>query len=197
MILLTTWLDFTGNVSGHWSWWTSGIAISLVMFFLMYFGKNFGVSDNLRTMCASMGGGKFAPFFKYDWKQGSWNLVFVLGSAIGGFIAINYLMVDPAVEIHPDIVKELKGYGLENAGKELIPMDIYAWDNIFTLRSFVFLVLGGFLVGFGARYAGGCTSGHAISGLSNLQPASLVAVIGFFIGGLIMTWLFLPYLLQL
>lgn len=197
MILLTTWHSLYGTVTGHWHWSIAGLAISFVMILLMYFGKNFGVSDNLRTMCASMGAGKYASFFKYDWKQGSWNLVFVLGSAIGGFIAINYLMIDSAVEIHPDIVNELKGYGLENAGKELIPMDIYAWENIFTLRSFVFLVIGGFLVGFGARYAGGCTSGHAISGLSNLQPASLIAVIGFFTGGLIMTWFFLPYLLQL
>ena len=56
------------------------------------------------------------------------------------------------------------------------------------------LAVGGFLVGFGTRYAGGCTSGHAISGLSNLQLPSLVAVIGFFIGGLVMTHLIFPYL---
>jgi uncharacterized membrane protein YedE/YeeE len=56
------------------------------------------------------------------------------------------------------------------------------------------MVIGGFLVGFGTRYAGGCTSGHAISGLSNLQFASLIATIGFFAGGLIATHLLYPLL---
>ena len=54
---------------------------------------------------------------------------------------------------------------------------------------------GGFLVGFGARWAGGCTSGHAISGLADLQVPSLVAVVGFFVGGLAVTHLVLPLLL--
>jgi uncharacterized membrane protein YedE/YeeE len=52
------------------------------------------------------------------------------------------------------------------------------------------LLVGGVLIGFGTRYAGGCTSGH-VSGLSNLQIPSLKAVIGFF-GGLIMSYFYSP-----
>ena len=197
MILLTTWYSIFGHVTGHWHWSVGGLAISFVMFLLMYFGKNFGVSDSMRAMCSSLGAGKYASFFDFDWKQGIWNFVFVAGCMVGGFIAINFLMEDAAVQIHPDLIKELNDYGITKAGTELIPSEIYAWENILSVRSLVFLIGGGFLIGFGARYAGGCTSGHAISGLSNLQPGSLVAVISFFVGGLIMTYLFLPYLLQL
>jgi uncharacterized membrane protein YedE/YeeE len=59
------------------------------------------------------------------------------------------------------------------------------------------MVLGGFLVGFGTRYAGGCTSGHAIMGLSNLQLPSLIATISFMVGGFVMVNLILPYILSL
>jgi uncharacterized membrane protein YedE/YeeE len=59
------------------------------------------------------------------------------------------------------------------------------------------IVVGGFLVGFGTRYAGGCTSGHAIMGLSNLQWPSLVATISFMVGGFIMANLILPFILKL
>ena len=65
-----------------------------------------------------------------------------------------------------------------------------------TWRGVVVLIGGGFLVGFGTAWAGGCTSGHAISGLANFQLPSLVAVLGFFAGGLVGTWLLLPWLLS-
>jgi len=61
-----------------------------------------------------------------------------------------------------------------------------------SLKGFLVLAFGGLMVGFGSRYAGGCTSGHAISGLSDLQIQSLIAVAGFFIGGLLMTYFVLP-----
>ena len=63
---------------------------------------------------------------------------------------------------------------------------------MFTLKGFSILLIAGILVGFGSRYAGGCTSGHAITGLSNLELPSLISVFGFFIGGLITTWFLLP-----
>jgi uncharacterized membrane protein YedE/YeeE len=78
-----------------------------------------------------------------------------------------------------------------------LPTDIFSWTSLLTLRGFIFMVVGGFLVGFGTRYAGGCTSGHAIMGLSNLQLPSLIATCCFMAGGFIMTWLILPYLLNL
>jgi uncharacterized membrane protein YedE/YeeE len=74
----------------------------------------------------------------------------------------------------------------------MIPSDVFAFEALLTLPGAVVILLGGFLVGFGARYANGCTSGHAISGLSNLQLSSLVVVIGFFIGGLVSAHLLLP-----
>jgi len=79
----------------------------------------------------------------------------------------------------------------------IVPTELFSFESLFTIKGFIIMVVGGFLVGFGSRYAGGCTSGHAISGLSNLQWPSLVAVIGFFIGGLVMTWFILPYILKL
>ncbi len=197
MIFLTTWHTFFTDFVGPWPWYVGGTAISFVMFLLMYFGKGFGVSESMRTICSGLGAGKYVSFFNYDWKAQSWNLVFVAGCVVGGFISIHYLIDDNAVQINPDLILELKEYGINKAGTEYVPTEIYDWENVLTLRTLVFIIGGGFLIGFGSRYAGGCTSGHAISGLSNLQSASLVAVISFFIGGLIMTYLFLPHLLQI
>lgn len=197
MIFFTTWNTYFTAFQGPWPWYYGGLAISFVMFLLLYFGKDFGVSASMRTMCASLGAGKYSSFFNFDWRQQKWNLVFVAGCMVGGYISANFLIDDNAVQIHPDLILELKEYGITKAGTEYVPSEIYAWENVFTLRTLVFVLGGGFLIGFGSRYAGGCTSGHAISGLSNLQPASLVAVIGFFIGGLMMTYWFLPFLLSL
>ena len=184
-------------ISQPWEWYVAGPIIAVIMFLLLYFGKNFGMSANLRTMCTIGGAGKFSEFFNFDWKSQSWNLVFVLGAISGGFIASNYLTDNQAIEISQSVVLELSEFGIENLGEEYLPSDLFSFEALFTLRGFVMLIIGGFLVGFGARYAGGCTSGHAISGLSDLQLPSLIAVVGFFIGGLIMTFLILPFVLQL
>ena len=61
-------------------------------------------------------------------------------------------------------------------------------DSYYTLGGVVRLAVGGMLVGFGTRYANGCTSGHTIMGLSALRWQSLVATIAFFIGGLFTTF---------
>ena len=97
-----------------------------------------------------------------------------------------------AVDINPKTVTELQGLGFESAGTEYLPDELFdtgIWTNPKTI---LLLALGGFMVGFGARYAGGCTSGHAISGLSNLQWPSLLAVIGFFAGGMVMIYFLYP-----
>jgi hypothetical protein len=75
------------------------------------------------------------------------------------------------------------------------PHQLFSWRALLTLRGFVSVVVGGFLVGFGTAYAAGCTSGHAISGLANFELPSLIAVIGFFAGGLAATYFILPFLL--
>nr|WP_321237188.1 YeeE/YedE thiosulfate transporter family protein [uncultured Psychroserpens sp.] len=175
-----------------WPWYISGPLIAIIMFVLIYFGKTFGMSSNLRTLCAIGGAGKSVKFFDFDWKAQRWNLTVVLGAIIGGFIAHFYLSVPTTIDLNPETVKTLGTLGFENAGQSLLPAELYSWDAVFSIKGLAILIIGGFLVGFGTRYAGGCTSGHAITGLSSLQLPSLIAVIGFFLGGLIMIHLLFP-----
>ncbi|WP_299531551.1 YeeE/YedE thiosulfate transporter family protein [Ulvibacterium sp.] len=175
-----------------WPWYISGPLISLVLLILVYFGKTFGMSSNLRTICSIGGAGRFSDFFRFDWKAHLWNLVVVLGAMIGGFIAVTFLSDGSVIALNPETVSDLRELGFREAGKSLLPAEIYDWKSVLSFKGLTLLIVAGFLVGFGTRYAGGCTSGHAITGLSNLQLPSLVAVIGFFIGGLIMTHLILP-----
>ncbi len=172
------------------------------MFFLLYLGGEFGVSANLRTLCAIGGAGKRVPFFDFDWKSQIWNLVFVGGAVMGGFVASHYLQSDAPVKIAQSTIEHLKDIGVNTPevlekGSGFLPSEVFSLDQLFTLRGLFFMVIGGILIGFGTRWAGGCTSGHAISGLSNFQLPSLIAVIGFFLGGLLMTHLLLPFLINL
>jgi uncharacterized membrane protein YedE/YeeE len=189
--------DIIDLLSKPWPWWIAGPVISLLMFSLIYFGKSFGFSANFKNICSILGAGKSCDYFDFDWKKQIWNLVFAAGAILGGFIASQYLTSDMAIQLSEATVTELQDFGIANPGADIVPMSIFNFESLMTLKGFVFIVLGGFFVGFGTRYAGGCTSGHAISGLSDLQPASLIAVIGFFIGGLSITYFVLPYLLPL
>lgn len=176
-----------------WPWYVSGPLIALVMFSLLKFGKNFGMSSNLRTVCTIGGAGNVASFFKFDWKTQRWNLLVVLGSIIGGYIAANFLSNNEAVELSEKTVMALKEKGLAQNDKQMAPDKLFGLEALMSVGGWLRLLVGGIFVGFGARWAGGCTSGHAISGLSNLQLPSLIAVIGFFLGGLIMTYFIFPY----
>ena len=175
-----------------WPWYVSGPMIALVMFLLLMVGKTFGMSSNLRTMCTICGAGSQADFFKFDWKAQRWNLIVVVGAIIGGFIGAHLLSTDTAVAISPHTIDDLRHLGFESAGKAYLPTELYGLNALSDLKTTSILSIGGLMVGFGARYAGGCTSGHAISGLSNLQLPSLIAVIGFFIGGLSMIYFIFP-----
>ncbi|WP_422090133.1 YeeE/YedE family protein [Tenacibaculum ovolyticum] len=175
-----------------WPWFISGPLIAVVLFLFFYFGKSFGVSTNLETMCTIAGAGKVSDYFKKDWKERSWSLVFLLGLIIGGFIAINYLSVNTTINLNPKTIEDLANLGFTDAGSSFVPNEIFSFENMLTLKGFSILLIAGILIGFGTRYAGGCTSGHAITGLSSLQLPSLIAVIGFFIGGLLMTWVIFP-----
>ena len=175
-----------------WPWYVAGPLITLVMFLLIYFGKNFGMSANLRTMCAMAGGDKVSDFFNFDWKGQRWNLTFVLGAILGGFIAANYITESNSIDLADKTVASLESLGFTNVGNKYLPDEIFSMEKLTSLPGILILTLGGLLVGFGARWAGGCTSGHAISGLSDLQIPSLIAVIGFFIGGLTMTYFLIP-----
>lgn len=176
-----------------WPWYVSGALIALTMFVLLFVGKQFGMSSNLRTACSIGGAGKYAEFFRFDWKSQRWNLLVVAGAMIGGLIASTYLS-DGKVAINTEVAEKLKTYGIQGAGEEYLPSELFSAKQLTNPKVLAILIVGGFLVGFGARYAGGCTSGHAISGLSNLQLPSLIAVIGFFIGGLVMINFIFPLL---
>ncbi|MBK8392862.1 MAG: YeeE/YedE family protein [Saprospiraceae bacterium] len=179
-----------------WPWYVAGPLIGLtVPAFLIIGNKSFGISSSLRHICASCMPANI-PFFKYDWKKEVWNLFFVFGIFLGGIVAFNLLANPNPVEINPQLATELATYGITDYN-HLVPQDIMNWESLFTLRGFLMMVFGGFLVGFGTRYAGGCTSGHAIMGLSNLQLPSLIATISFMVGGFIMANLILPIILLL
>jgi len=179
-----------------WPWYLAGPLIGLTVPALLLLGnKTFGLSSSLRHICASCFPAGIS-FFKYDWKKEIWNLIFVLGIFLGAVIASLFFSNPESIIVHPELTRELSQYGINNY-ENLIPIDIMNWEDLFSIRGFLLIVVGGFLVGFGTRYAGGCTSGHAIMGLSNLQWPSLVATIAFMAGGFIMANLILPYILML
>jgi len=138
------------------------------------------------------GAGRYSEFFRFDWKAQRWNLTVVVGALIGGFIAVTFLSDGSVIALNPETVSDLEHLGFARVGETLLPPEIYGWGHVLSLKGLAVLITAGFLVGFGTRYAGGCTSGHAITGLSNLQLPSLIAVVGFFIGGIVMTYLILP-----
>lgn len=175
-----------------WPWYVAGPMIAFIMFLLLMVGKKFGMSSNLRTLCTICGADSKADFFKFDWKAQRWNLIVVLGAIIGGFIGSHFLSSDTTVAIAPETIEKLGSIGFKSAGKAYLPTELFDLSALSDIKSLAILAIGGLLVGFGARYAGGCTSGHAISGLSNLQLPSLIAVIGFFIGGLTMIHFIFP-----
>lgn len=186
-------LDF---LKQPWPWYVAGPLIGLTVPALLILGnKSFGISSSLRHICAACVPANIS-FFNYDWKSQAWNLFFVLGIFFGGIIAIQFLSNPNAVVVNPKLAAELAAYGITDYSN-LVPLDIMNWQSLFTLRGFLLMVVGGFLVGFGTRYAGGCTSGHSIMGLSTLQWPSLVATICYMLGGFFMANVVLPLILGL
>ena len=180
-------------------WYVAGPLIGLVVPLLLVFGgKVFGLSSNLRHLCAAAPVPvRFKPsLLRYDWRSaGLWNLAFALGIGLGGvLVALTVGTPDAGGAITEATKADLRALGITSF-TGLVPSEVVSWRGLATPGGAVLVVGGGFLVGFGARYAGGCTSGHAISGLANLQGASLVAVLGIFAGGLAATHLLLPLLL--
>lgn len=178
-------------LSQPWPWYIAGPAITAVMLALLYSGKTFGFSSNLRTICSIAGAGKKVPFFQFDHKKQYWNLLFLLGAIIGGFISQRWLTAPGPLQLSAGAIQDLQALRISFDG-QLLPEQLFGTQAFLSVRGWSMLAAGGFLVGFGSRYAGGCTSGHAITGLSTLQWPSLIAVTGFFIGGLIMTHLLFP-----
>lgn len=174
-----------------WPWYVAGPLIGLMVPLLRFTtGKAFGISSSLRHLCAATGRSR-SSYLCYDWRAtGGWNLVFALGVVIGASLATHFLGGAWSVDVTEGTREQLATLGVSVHG--LVPDELY---GLTSLKSLLTLLGGGFLVGFGARYAGGCTSGHAITGLADLQPASLIAVLGFFGGGLLATHWLLPTLI--
>jgi len=181
---------------GPWPWYIAGPIIGLTVPTLLIIGnKNFGISSSLRHICAACLPAKI-PFFDYNWKKEIWNLFFVSGIFIGGVLAAQLLSNPNPIVVNDSLQTELNSYGI-NDYSGLLPVQVFNWAQLFSLRGIIMMIVGGFFIGFGTRYAGGCTSGHAIMGLSTLQWPSLVATISFMIGGFIMANLILPFILNL
>jgi hypothetical protein len=184
-------MDF---INQTWTWYFSGFMIGIIMLLLIYFGKTFGMSSNLRTMCSIAGAGKLLPFFDFNWKSHQWNLAVVAGAMLGGYVAVHYMRDASNVALNPKTIAQLQQLGFEAPNGNLAPENLFGNAAFQSPKMLAVLLIGGILIGFGARYAGGCTSGHAIQGMSNLQIQSLKAVIGFFVGGLIMIHFIFPIL---
>jgi uncharacterized membrane protein YedE/YeeE len=188
-------MNFIEWISQPWPWYVAGPLIGLMVPVLLITGnKAFGISSSLRHICAACLPANI-PYFRYNWKNEIWNLVFVTGILIGAFITTRFLHDPLPVHVNPKLVTELGQYGVSDYSG-LVPVDLFNWSALFTAKGIVLMIAGGFLVGFGTRYAGGCTSGHAIMGLSTLQFPSLIATISFMAGGFIVANLVLPYILK-
>ena len=198
-MLETLFNQFRDFIGQPWPWYVAGPLLAFVMFILLYFGHEFGISENFRLMCAADGADSMNEFFKIDWRAGEWNLLVALGAVFGGYLASHYFMgsQNDLAHISAATVNSLNNIGIKvhQGTVPLIP-EFISWKGLLSWQGFIMIAGGGFMVGFGARYAGGCTSGHAISGLSALQLPSLIAVAGFFMGGLMVTYFIIPFLFK-
>ena len=179
-----------------WPWYVAGPLIGLTVPLLLILGnKSFGISSSLRHVCAACVPSGI-PFFSYEWKKEAWNLFFVAGIFLGGLFVSRFLSNPLPVQVNQKLVNELAGYGITDFSG-LVPTQLFSWQNLLTVKGLLMMVMGGFLVGFGTRYAGGCTSSHSIMGLATLQWPSLVATCCFMLGGFIMANFILPFILSI
>ena len=176
-----------------WPWWVGGPLIGLTVPLLLWLGnKSFGISSNLRHLCAAALPEAAKPtFFRYDWRAEKWNLAFALGLVLAGAV-FGGLLADPQpVRLSAAGVQSVNDLGVA-VRPGLVPPEL---TDLSRPGVWALLALSGLLVGFGTRYAGGCTSGHAITGLSTLQVPSLIATASFFAGGILSANFLLPLLL--
>src|SRR5688500_18958933 len=134
-------------------WYVAGPLIGLVVpLLLLLGGKTFGVSSNLRHLCAAVPiPERWKPrYLRYAWlRTGGWNLVFVLGMAVGGGVAVGLFgMPDAGGHISDATRADLVELGLEEP-TGIVPRELFAWDALLTPRGLLLIVIGGLLVGFG------------------------------------------------
>ena len=179
-----------------WHWSIAGILIGLTVPLLYLIGnKPFGISSSFRHICAACLPGN-SSYFNYNWKKETWNIFFVIGIMLGGFIAVTVLENPEPIKIAASTQAQLAKLGVTQFS-QLVPTDVFSFSGLMTAKGFILIVVGGFLVGFGTRYAGGCTSGHSITGIANFQVSSIVATICFMLGGFFTTWILLPLIFKL
>ena len=189
-------MNFIEWIKQPWPWYVAGPLIGLTVPVLLLLGnKSFGISSSLRHVCAACVPANI-PFFKYDWKKEVWNLFFAAGVFLGGVITAFFLVNPDPIVVAPKVATDLAALGITNT-EGMVPKELFNWENLLTLKGIIIMVGGGFLVGFGTRYAGGCTSGHAIMGISNLQIPSIIATCCFMAGGFLFANLILPLILKL
>lgn len=182
-------------LTSPWPWYTSGAAIGCIMLTLLFLGRRFGLSTNLKSLCALGGAGRWSGYFADGWRPHVWNLVFAFGAAVGGALTVLMGAKDRVIAISAGTVTRLEELGISrNAG--LMPDSLFGEPASENMVAWMLWIVGGFLVGFGARWASGCTSGHGISGLSALQKGSFLALLGFFGGGLFVTRILYPWVLS-
>jgi uncharacterized protein len=183
-------LDF---LSKPWPWYISGPLLGLMVpVLLLTSNKPFGVSSSLRHICAAVFPGK-PEYLKYKWKEKSWSLVMMLGVIIGALLAVFFLDGNRAPLLSDSATAMFALWGLDPASA-LQPAEVFSLSALGSPAAFVSLIAGGFLVGFGTRYSNGCTSGHAIMGISMLNPGSIIATISFFAGGTLVSNFIVPLL---
>jgi len=176
-----------------WPWWVAGPIIGLTVPLLLLVGNRLlGVSGTLRVICGAFDTGR-VRFFRFDWKgQGLWNLVFSAG--MGGLLAGTLLASSDPVGISEAARAGLAADGVADFA-HFVPRDVFAFGSLASARGLLVMGVGGLLMGFGAAYGGGCTSGHGIAGLADLQPASFIAVFSMFAGGILASFFLLPLIL--
>ena len=189
-------------ISQPWHWAVGGSMIAVIMFLMLLSGEKFGISTSFETVCSMSGVGRWVDHFNFDWKKQRWLLLFVAGTILGGYAASHWLASPEPIQLAESTLTDLTAMGVSTPDANMktngfVPEEIFTFESLLSVKGFLLLIVGGFLIGFGTRYASGCTSGHAISGLANLQLASLIAVVGFFIGGLVSTHLLMPLIFNL
>ena len=189
-------MSFIDWIKQPWPWYVAGPLIGLMVPLLLLIGnKSFGISSSLRHICAVCLPANI-PFFKYDWKKEIWNLFFVMGIVLGAFLLTWFFANPNPIVLNPKLSADLQTHGITDF-KGMVPPELFNWNTLLSVKGVVLMVAGGFMVGFGTRYAGGCTSGHSIMGLSNMQLSSLIATICFMAGGFLVANLLIPVLLKL
>ncbi len=185
------------SLSQPWPWYVAGPIIGLTVPALLILGnKNFGISSSFRHVCASCFPNGI-EFFKYEWQKERWVWIFIMGIIIGAWIASTFIQNPNEIVLNPTLKNELSQYGITDYSNAFLPIQIFTWHSVFSIKLLILTVIGGLLVGFGTRYADGCTSGHSIMGLSALNWPSLVATIFFMLGGLVAANFIIPYILSL